>query len=343
MSHRVSLVTSFSIVVLLIFLAREVNQAIPEPALENQDIYFSFVEGKRLREGKNPYARILEGNMRENQKYATYFPVFYELSYISQNLGFHPYLKWIAFWKTVFILFEFGIALLLYAVLARRNLEWIGVFAAAFWLFNRWTLKVVEMSNLDFIPIFLLLLSLELFPSKKWTSLFLFGLSLGFKQIAIFLVPLYLIWVFRQAESDRLKQTLKAALVIASVPLVSALPFLLWNAEGFIKSILFSATRFASNQFEIPSLDVITGWEGIAARLPMIALMLMIYVFAFMGKGKKYVAAILVMSVFLDFNSVLYSQYPAWLVPLVPLLFCDLQDAALIDQPDVPDMSLDME
>jgi hypothetical protein len=326
MPRRVSLITSFSIVVLLILLAREVNFLIPEPALENQDIYFSYVEGKRLREEKNPYARILEGDMRENQKYATYFPVFYELSYVSQKLGLQSYLKWIAFWKTVFILFEFAIAFLLYAVLARRNLEWIGVFAAAFWLFNRWTLKVVEMSNLDFIPIFLLVLSLELFPAKKWTSLFLFSLSLGFKQIAIFLAPLYLIWVFCQAGNDRWKQTLKAGLMIASVPLVSALPFLFWNAEGFIKSILFSATRFASNQFEIPSLDVITGWEGLPARLPMIALMLMVYAFAFMGKGQKYTAAILVMSVFLDFNSVLYSQYPAWLVPLVPLIFLDFDD-----------------
>jgi hypothetical protein len=334
MTRRVSLITSFLIVVLLILLAREVNFLIPEPALENQDIYFSYVEGKRLREEKNPYARILEGDMRENQKYATYFPVFYELSYISQKLGLQSYLKWIAFWKIVFVLFEFGIALLLYAALARRNLEWIGVFAAAFWLFNRWTLKVVEMSNLDFIPIFLLVLSLELFPSKRWTSLFLFSLSLGFKQIAIFLAPLYLIWVFRQAGSDKLKQTLKAALVIASVPFVSALPFLFWNAEGFIKSILFSATRFASNQFEIPSLDVITGWEGLAARLPMMALMLMIYVFAFMGKGRKYVAALLIMSVFLDFNSVLYSQYPAWLVPLVPLIFLDFDDSVNLPEPN---------
>src|SRR5690349_13886688 len=129
MARRVSLITSFSVVVLLILLAREVNFLIPEPALENQDIYFSYVEGKRLREEKNPYARILEGNMRENQKYATYFPVFYELSYLSQNLGLRPYIQWLAFWKIVFIIFEFGIALLLYAALARRNLEWIGVFA----------------------------------------------------------------------------------------------------------------------------------------------------------------------------------------------------------------------
>jgi hypothetical protein len=330
MSRQLLLVSSFFAFLFIVYLAHEVNQAIPEPVLENQDIYYSYLEGKRLREGKNPYARILDGDMLENQKYATYFPVFYELSYVSQKLGLRSYFDWIAFWKTVFIIFEFGIGLLLYVVLARRNLEWLGVFAAAFWFFNRWTLKVVEMSNLDFIPIFLMLLSLILFPRKKWLSLFLFSLSLGFKQVAIFLAPLYLVWVWRSAVGkDRWKEVIFAGLLIVSVPLVSGLPFLLWNAEGFVKSILFSATRYASNQFEIPSLDQIMGWEGLSARLVMLALMSAVYFAALRGYGRKYFAALLVMSIFLDYNAVLYSQYPAWAVPLLPLVFCDFDEVPI--------------
>jgi hypothetical protein len=328
MPRQFLLVSSFFAFLFIVFLAREVNQAIPEPVLENQDIYYSYLEGKRLREGKNPYARVLDGDMLENQKYATYFPVFYELSYASQKLGAQSYLKWIGFWKTVFIIFEFGIGLLLYVVLARRNLEWLGVFAAAFWFFNRWTLKVVEMSNLDFIPIFLMLLSLVLFPRKKWLSLFLFSLSLGFKQVAIFLAPLYLLWIWRSAvEKDRWKELVFAGLLIISVPLLSGLPFLFWNAEGFVKSILFSATRYASNQFEIPSVDQIMGWEGLPARLVMLALMAAVYFAVARGYGRKYFAPLLIMSIFLDYNAVLYSQYPAWIVPLLPLVFCDFDDA----------------
>jgi uncharacterized membrane protein len=324
MLPRILRISSFFAFLLLVYLAREVNQAIPEPVLENQDIYYSYLEGKRLREGKNPYARVLEGNMLENQKYATYFPVFYELSYASQKLGLRSYFDWIAFWKVIFIIFEFGIGLLLYIVFARHKLEWLGVFAAAFWFFNRWTLKVVEMSTLDFIPIFLMLLSLILFPRKKWLSLFLFSLSLGFKQIAIFLVPLYLLWIWRSAAGKhRWKELTLAALLIISVPLISGLPFLIWNAEGFIKSILFSATRYSSNQFEIPSLDQIMGWQGLSARLVMLVLMLAVYFAAFRGYGKKYFASLLIMSIFLDYNAVLYSQYPAWVVPLVPMVFLD--------------------
>ena len=329
MWHRISLGSSFFALLLLVVLAREVNQVIPVPVLENQDIYYSYLEGKRLRDGKNPYARILDGDMLQNDKYATYFPVFYELSYVSQTLGLHSYYAWIAYWQVIFVSFEFGIGLLLFLALATRKLEWFGVLAAAFWLFNRWTLKVVEEYNLDFIPIFFMLLSLVLLPRRKWLSLFLFSLSLGFKQIAIFLAPLYLIWIWRSAPPRaRWRELLLAGALIASVPLVSALPFLFWNAEGLVKSILFSATRFASNQFEIPSLDEIMGWQGISARLVMLGLMAAVYFVAFKGLGKMYFAALLVMLIFLDYNSVLYSQYPAWVVPLVPLVFLDFLPAA---------------
>jgi hypothetical protein len=333
MPSRVSLIASFSVVILLIYLAHELNFLIPEPVLETQDIYFSYIEGKRLLEGKNPYKRILEGDMLENQKYATYFPVFYELSYISQKLGLRPYLSWLIFWKKIFAIFEFGIALLLYIALAREKLEWMGVFAAAFWLFNRWTLKIVEVSNLDFIPIFFMLLSLILLPRKKWLSLFLFSLSLGFKQIAIFLAPLYLIWVWHSADQkDRWKELALASLVIISVPLVSGLPFLIWNAEGFVKSILFSATRIGSNKFEVSSVDQIMGWQGLSARLLMLALMCAVYLAALRGYGKKYFAALLIMSIFLNYNTVLFAQYLAWVVPLTPMVLCDFYNPAGVEK-----------
>lgn len=326
MFKQISFISSLFAFLLLAYFAREVTQVIPAPKLENQDIYYSYVEGKRLRDGKNPYERVLHGNMLENQKYATYFPVFYELSYISQAWGgLKSAEAWIIFWKSIFVWFELGVGALLFGAFAQRRLEWFGVFAAAFWLFNRWTLKVVEMSNLDFIPIFFLVLSLLIFPRHRWWSLLLFSLSLGFKQIAIFLAPLYLVWIWRDSDAaSRWKNSALAILCIISVPLISGLPFLVWNAEGFIKSILFSATRYGSNQFEIPSLDQVMGWHGLSGRLVMIGLMASVYFIALRGYGKKFIAAILVMSIFLDYNAVLYSQYPSWLVPLIPLALLDL-------------------
>ena len=47
-----------------------------------EDVYFTYVEGQRLAAGENPYARVLSGNMRENDKYATYLPAFFSVSVV---------------------------------------------------------------------------------------------------------------------------------------------------------------------------------------------------------------------------------------------------------------------
>ncbi|MCW5874450.1 MAG: hypothetical protein KIS88_07380 [Anaerolineales bacterium] len=324
-----SLIVFLAVVVLGAYVAVQV----PKPNMHEQDIYYSYVEGGRLVAGENPYARVLESDMRHNDKYATYFPVFYELSYASQLLGLNTFESWMLFWSVIFTIFQMGTAVLLYLSLVRRGVAWAGVFAAAFWLLSRWTLGMVSTLNMDFVPIFFLIASLELFPRKQNLSLLLFSLSLGFKQIAIFLVPLYIIWVYQSApRKEWMQRVAKGAALIASVPLLSALPFLVWNAKAFVVSMLFSATR-ASNSLGGVTLDAAMGWEGLRARLPMLALMGLVYLLAFTGDWKKYLPSTLIMAVFINFNSVLYPQYFVWLLPLMLLLLSDFQDFAKPAQP----------
>ena len=95
---------------------------------KGQDIYYSWVEGSRILTGENPYARILAGNMQENEKYATYFPVFYELSSLSLLAGLRTYEQWIAFWRVVFLVCNLVIACLVFAVPYRRRLFALAVF-----------------------------------------------------------------------------------------------------------------------------------------------------------------------------------------------------------------------
>lgn len=327
MVHKISLISSATFVLIMAFLAIQINFLIPPPdTMSNQDIYFSFVEGQRLRNGEDPYSRILTGDMLNNNKYATYFPVFYELSYISQNLGLQAFQDWMVFWRLVFMAFELATAGLLYFMLARRNLEWAGVLASGFWLFNRWTLQVVQTQNMDFIPIFFLLLSLELFPRRQNLSMLFFGLSLGFKQIAIFLLPLYLIWVYRAAGKEWFKQLSMKLALIASIPFVAAIPFLIWDAKGFVKSVLFSATRLPGSFFPPQSLDVLLGWTGLPARIVMVAFLLLMYAIAWKGYSEKYISSFLAMLIFLAFNTALFAQYEAWVFALAPLFFCDLYE-----------------
>ncbi len=299
-----------------------------------EDIYYTFIEGKRILAGENPYARVLTGDMRDNDKYATYFPLFYLLSALTQLLGFQEYSAWISLWRPIFLMFYIGIAGLIFYKLYKNRLLIIGLFAALFWLFNRWTLHVNKIAHLEFISIFFLLLSLIIFPKNKYISLILFSLSLAFKQIAIFLLPLYLIWVWQSSKGNQLKDTLIALLLILSIPVITSLPFISWNAEGFFKSILFSATRnpsvhFASVHFEAMSLDGLIGLKipefvGIKAKLPMLFMMSLVFLSAIKRQIGIYTSVLLIMSVFVDFNSVLFNQYLCWIVPFIPLVICDM-------------------
>lgn len=307
-----------------------VNIRLWQTETKGEDIYYSWVEGGRIVSGENPYARILAGNMQENQKYATYFPLFYELSALTQWAGLRDYEPWIAFWRVIFLVFNLAIAAALFFLIYPRGQLLPAIFAASFWLFNRWTLHVSQVAHLDFIPIFLLIVSLGLFRKHRWAALFLFSLSLSIKQIGIFLAPLYLIWTWQAVaeKNNRLKQTLLAALLMASLPVVASLPFLAWNATGLAKSVLFSITRNPVDHFNVASLDGLMGWLGWPGRLPMGILLALAYALAGRHKVGPYTASLLVMATFVNFNTVLFRQYLAWIVPLIPLVMCDFWDAA---------------
>ncbi|NJR64567.1 MAG: hypothetical protein HC772_03335 [Leptolyngbyaceae cyanobacterium CRU_2_3] len=176
-----------------------------------QDIYYLWQEGQRLLNWENPYARVLLGNMSENQKYSTYFPVFYLLSSLTQLLGLKDYAHWIYFWRSIFLIFNIGIGSLLFGIFARRQLWVLACFSACFWLFNRWTIYVTKVAHIDFMPIFFLVLSLIIFRQHQWIALLLFSLSLGIKQIAIFLAPVYLIWVWQSTQKRKLQTLVWAA------------------------------------------------------------------------------------------------------------------------------------
>ncbi len=140
--------------------------------------------------GQNPYARVLTGNMVDNQKYATYLPAFYWLSALSQLIGLRDFPSWIAFWHVIFLAFEMGVAVLIYLTLDQAGWSLIGILGAIFWLFNRWTIDVLRVADIDFMPLFFLVGSLLFLRWRPRISLLLLSLSLAIKQITILLVPL---------------------------------------------------------------------------------------------------------------------------------------------------------
>ena len=286
---------------------------------EGQDVYYAFVEGSRLIAGANPYERILEGNMRDNDKYATYLPLFYLLSAGAQLAGFETFPAWLSLWRVVFLGCNIGIGYLIFRICAARSQPMLGIFGALFWLFNRWTLLVNGISHIDFLPLFVLLLSLSLVPRRFGLACVLFGLSLAIKQIAIFALPLYLIWSWQMASEHRVRHLVKASALIVAIPLVVSLPFLVWNAEGFVRSLMFSATRNPDDHFSAPSVDALLGFRGIPAKIPMLLLLALTYAPAWLHRVPVYASLLLVMSAFFGFNSVLFRQYVVWFIPFIPL------------------------
>lgn len=291
---------------------------------KGEDVYYGWVEGQRLQRGQNPYARVLTGNLRDNDKYATYFPVFYYGSYLTILAGLNDYDAWISFWRVIFLLANLGIAGILFYLPFRRKVWALALLGPAFWLFNRWTLHVTRIAQLDFLAILPLIASLALFPRRRYVSLLLFSLSLGVKQIGFFLIPLYLIWAWQEAKQDKLKNTVIAGALIVSIPLITSLPFLIWNPEALIVSVIFDALRNPADHFDVASFDATIGWVGLLAKAPMIALMVFVFVLAQQRYIGKWLASMLVMAAFVDFSSVLFRQYFVWEAPFIPLIALDL-------------------
>lgn len=293
------------------------------------DIASIWRDGQRLLAGENPYARVLSGNMQTNDKYPTYFPGFYLLSALVQAAGLRSFAAWLSFWRPIFLCFNIGVAFLLFRVLQQRGLWLLALFAACFMLLGRWSLRITELQQLDFLPVFLLLLSLLLLRKQLWAALLLFSLSLALKQLAIFLAPLYLIfiWQTHSAGRPRWHRVLMSAALIASVPLLVSLPFIIWHSEGFVKSIVFSATRFPDDEM-IPSVDVVISaaapaFVGIAAKIPLLLMLLAIYASFLRRQSRLYLSAVLIMLVFVNFNTIFFPQYLFWVMPLIPLVICD--------------------
>jgi len=311
-------------VVLVITLEIRIHVKLRKIDTTAYDVYYAWVEGQRILAGENPYERVLSGDMKYNDKYATYFPLFYELSALAQAAGLWEYPEWIAFWKIVFSLFRLATAFLLFNEFYRRKLFALAIFASSFWLFNVWALYVLMIAHIDFIPIFFLVLSLLIFRRHRLASYLLFGLSLAIKQIAIFLFPLYLIWAWQSSETKAIREVLVATVSIMIIPLLTSVPFIIWNAEGFFKSVLFSATRAPGGNLGAVTINVFLGLRRIFGRLPMIGMMAFIYYFAGKRRIGMYLSAFLVMVVFVTFNPVFFNHYLIWVAALLPLSLCEL-------------------
>jgi hypothetical protein len=329
---NLSIIIAFFCILAMIYLAGKANYAITKHDIgeegtyyTQEDIYYHFQEGNRIAKGENPYIRILGSDFRQNSKYATYFPLFYETVALTIRLGMDKFGEWLQFSVNIFYIFEYAIAIVMFAALAFKKMEWGGVAAVGFWLFNRWTMYIITTANYDFIPIFFLVIAIVLYPQKKFLSLLFFSISLALKQIGIIVAPLFVIWAFLAEEKKHIgfEQSVKTVVLIGSIPFISSLPFMINNFEAYIRSIAFSATRLPSTHLLVPSIDALLGVEGPGARILMVIFFLILYLIAACGILKKYLSLVLIFVVYISFNTILFNQYFVWLISFIPFLILD--------------------
>jgi hypothetical protein len=292
---------------------------VPQENRAGNDIYFDFQEAQRIVAGENPYERILSGDMRTNQKYATYFPLFYLLSAGVIMLGFQEFGQWLALWRVLFLLLNAGAgAILFYLLWPNRGLL-LAVFGVLFWFFSRWNLRITTSANIGYPAVFFLLLSFWLLPRHRIWSFLVLGLSLGFKQVDSILIPLFLIAVWQSEKQHRIRALLGVSAALASTLVVTSAVFLVASPEAFLKSMVFEAVRDPASHIDAASIGVLLGWSSAASRLPFFALIALVYALFWRRKIGLYTAGLLALASFINFNPVLFLQYFVWLTPFFPL------------------------
>ena len=309
----------------LILLVLGASGLLARPASASQpDIYYIWRDGVRLADGANPYAFDRPPEEERSTKHPSYLPLFYLAVAGVYKLGVHDYGTWLALWRAVRIAAHIAITVLLYRAGQRAGHPLLGLFGALFWSLNRWTLYTVRSGGLDQLALLFLLLSLECFGRRRRLAFLLLGTSLAIKHVALLVVPLYLVWTWQAWEQpsrpERAARTAQAAAWIALIPLAVSLPFLWWDAGAFIRSILISAIRPAAAYGHVSAVGSLLGLRGGVARIPLLFLAsLIVLVAAYRQVIGRYTTVLLMFTVFTDFNTVLFPQYFAWVIPFIVL------------------------
>ena len=298
-------------------------------AAARPDIYYIWRDGVRLANGENPYAydHVLEPDERPT-KHPSYLPLFYLAVAAMHHLGVREYATWLHVWRAVGITAHVAIAVLLYLAGQRAGRPLLGLFGALFWSLNRWTLYTVRSGTLDELALLVLLVSLWSFVPRRRLSFLLFGVSLAIKHVGVLVAPLYLVWTWQRsaAASRRTRWAAvgQAGLWIALIPATVSLPFVWWDAGAFTRSILSSVTRPASSYAHVSAIGSLLGLRGGMARIPLLLLLtLATLVAAHRQAIGRYTAVLLMFAAFTDFNTVLFPQYFAWVIPFIALAACE--------------------
>jgi len=329
----------FEVIILLLtaFLLSKVDFSTDNAAdfyFRKEDIYYEYEAAKQLQKGENPYKRILESNMLENDKYSTQLPLyFYFLSFV-RDLAKDNFSGFIEIFRSILFWSHLAGGFFIYLIFRRINKPFVGYCAALFYCFNVWSLNSFFYLKQDMIAIALLILSFYFFKSKtwRWFSYVLFALSLGIKHIGIFVFPLYLTPLLFKEDSNK-KFGINMALFFLTF-IIPTLPLLIDNPRSLINSMLFSLTRsplksqvlFGYSELLVkydPSYDTGTLIQQLLPRLPLLISSVLCTLLLFLRKIPPSSYLFISIMIFAVFNPVIFPQYITWIPPLALISLVD--------------------
>ncbi len=277
------------------------------------DIGYYWQRGGQIKSGENPYKCALDNTCIG---YPAHFPLVYWMSAGMQQLGLTEYEDWIEVWRVIVTIVWFGGAGLLGAWLWRRKQPVLGVLAALFWLFNRWSLYVARIAHTDFLGVVSLIGAVTLVEQHALWAALILGVSLSVKQVAVVFVPVFLISVWQRTRpGKKVKITLLAAVLVSAIPVVSILPFVWDNPAAVVKGLTYSVTREARMDYDLPALPVVLDFGSVGKMVVVGGMMALVYAALWWRKINIYEAGLAIFTILIGFFPTLLHQYFVWLMP----------------------------
>jgi hypothetical protein len=298
-------------------------------SLVGKDVSSYLHRGIQILHGENPYACVLENDSCVG--YPAHLPGMYLVAAGFVKMGVDQLDEWTHVWRPIVFAAWFGVGLILFVYIFRRGQPALAVAAFGFWLFNRWSIDVLRIAHTDFIGVFFLLLSVVLAGFAPFLAAFLLGVSLAVKQLAVLIVPIFLINAWRQKKFKAVKLGVLTGLILLA-PLVTSLPFLINNPKATVRGWINVVERPSQVVHGFaPSLDT---WLDVTQGKSLLMLFLIgaVYVAAYRKEVNLTNGTLIVMAITMAFTSVLYNQYFVWLIPFIPLAIANMRNSERNDK-----------
>ena len=335
--HSINLTfIEIAVLLIIVLLAHKVDFSVDYDSdfyFKKEDIYYEYEASKQIEKGENPYLKILEGDMLENDKYVTQLPNYYNFLGFVKNTSDDNFSGFIERFRFILFLSQIIGGLFIFLIFKRQNRSFLGLCGAIIYVFNVWTLNSIIFLKQDVLAIGLLLIAFYFLGNSKYRilSYLFYGLSLGIKYIGIFAFPIFLL----PKKGDKLTDKTFALyiLTLALVLIIPSIRYVVDDFSSFSRSILFSVTRspedsdvvygYSSLLVEAPeSYNEDAVLDKLTPRLPLFIVLALTVVLLITSKIDKGTYLFLSLLVFAIFNPVIFPQYTTWIPPfaLFPLL-----------------------